>query len=97
MKLAEIASPRPPVRNDILVKSIDREEQHPEVAALNRARGAMIAACSLLSYDERTIADLVLRMLDADPSYLPSMTVLDLLRAVCAKLALCNGSGSALV
>ena len=93
MKLVDIASTGPSLASrEILIASIDREEAHPELRELLRARGAMIAACEALNYDERKLANSVLALLDMDTSYMPSESVLRFVRSIVATLNHCQQS-----
>lgn len=68
------------------------ESPHPqEVIELLKARTSnQLFNCVLLASDEMELANHTIAKLYADPSYQPSMTVLQAIRAINAKLALCG-------
>lgn len=66
----------------------ERCRLNPELATLLTARDAnRLLDCIFLSDDELEFANLIIKNLDMDPSYVPSMVLLTAVRGVNAKLA----------
>lgn len=95
MKLVEIANALVTDKIKDLAGLINREESTPELAELLSYKGVKLFACNLLSDDERELALLIANKLDQSLHYVPSMSVLQFVRAINAKLAICGSSQSA--
>jgi hypothetical protein len=87
--------------HDIAMHGPNREAQiytspeFAEVIELLKARHAdSLFNCTLLAGDELELASYVIAKVYADPCYEPSMTLLQAIRTINAKLALC-GTASA--
>ena len=97
MKLTDITTNRARAESIIPTDECDaadygaaRNSAYPELAVLLNARTAnSVMNCKLLARDELELANLVLNRMDVDPHYEPSMTLLDAVRSINAKLALC--------
>lgn len=94
MKLQDISVNRPESTvEEIAVSSSSYEESlYPEeVIELLRMRTSnQLFNCMLLAGDEMELANHTIAKLYADPCYQPSMTVLQAIRSINAKLALCS-------
>lgn len=65
-----------------------RNTAHPEVAELLKARKAnSLVSCQSLARDEIELANFIINKLDGNPSYEPSETLLQAIRAINDKLS----------
>lgn len=98
MKLQDISVLRTDQGIDVRAMSRDElqgngKEQgglYREMEELIAAREAgAISSCKFLAQDELELANFILRKVDVDPAYRLSMTLLQAIRSINAKLALC--------
>jgi hypothetical protein len=69
----------------------ERNEAHPEVAALLNAKLVnVVSNCDLLARDELELANFIINKLDIDPHYVPSAILMQAIRGINARLALGN-------
>ena len=67
----------------------ERNALCPEVAVLLNAKMAnSLFNCPLLARDEMEFANFIIDKLDIDPHYIPSVTLLQVIRSINAKLAI---------
>lgn len=89
MKLRDISAYR--TDSETKVSSTPEESLYsPEVVELLKVRTSnQLFNCMLLASDEMELANHTIAKLYADPCYQPSLTVLQAIRGINAKLALC--------
>lgn len=75
------------------VPSIGHDESlYPQevIELLNARTSNQLFNCMLLAGDEMELANLTITKIYSDPYYQPSLTLLDAIRSINAKLALCS-------
>jgi len=66
----------------------ERNAAHPEIAELLNARMAnMLFNCPALARDEIELANFIINKLDVDPHYVPSETLLQVIRTIDDKIS----------
>ena len=94
MKLKDIAPNRSNRTNSVSTTSVPcddysakRSEAHPEIAELLNARTAKVLFNHVaLAGDEMEFANFIINKLDADPLYIPSETLLQVIRTIDDKI-----------